>query len=175
MGKDLSAGSATKLVELENAASIRVPAHWVVGVEDEGGIAIYDDRPGSGTLRPWTEEYAFNSTAERDATADDVHDGQPSEPLGERATLSYTVLDGQEDGEMLRFHRWIVAIRKGENRLRVVTFTHTVEPTIEDSDDTAFELQLISLAVRGGFYPGRCRLDRRSRCRTMAGVHPLLA
>ena len=53
MGEDLNESRATKVLDYEGAVFFRVPAHWSVAKEEDGQIAIYEDREGSGTLRPW--------------------------------------------------------------------------------------------------------------------------
>lgn len=139
-----------KVLNFEDVVFFRVPIEWVVAGEEGSGIAIYDDRQGSGTLRPWTEEYAFDDEAGRDVAAGDVHNGRPSEALDERATLSYSI----HESEALQLHRWIVAIRKDHHRLRIVTFTHTVDAKSESDDKTAWELSIINAAVRSALYSG---------------------
>jgi hypothetical protein len=138
---------------LDDAVYFRAPVDWVVTDEDGTGIAIFADRPGSGTLRPWTEIYDFDDMHGRDAAAEQLHDSVPCERLGERTTLSYTVIDRQENGEEIRLHKWLVAIQVGERRLRVVTFIHTVEAEQEGSEETEGELLAVELAVRGALFP----------------------
>ena len=130
-----------------------IPIDWLVGHEEDGSVVLFDDRPGSGTLRPWTEECVFEDEATRDAVADDVHEGRPVECLGERTTLSNSVHEVEQDGDGLRLHRWLVTIRTADNGLRVVTFTHTIDAANKDSDETLLELQGVDFAVRGALYP----------------------
>lgn len=144
---------ATKVLNYKDAVYFRVPIKWLVASEGQDEIAIYEDREGSGTLRPWTEEYTFDDTAPRDLAVGDLHAGRPTEVLNDRATLSYTVLDQEEDGELLRLHKWIVTIPVGDRRLRVVTFNHTVDAISESSDDANLELQVVNMAVRSALYP----------------------
>jgi hypothetical protein len=145
--------AATQVVNFEEVAYFRVPSDWILGREEDGGLLLFEDRPGSGTLRLWTEEYVFADAAARDLAAGEVHDGLATEPLSERARLSYDVHDGDEGGQVLRLHQWILAIHKGANRLRVITFTHTIEAGREASGDATWELQVVTLAVRNAFYP----------------------
>lgn len=151
----MSEGSetATQVVNFEEVAYFRVPSHWTLRSEEDGGLILFEDRPGSGTLRLWTEEYVFADAAARDLAAGEVHNGLAIEPLSEGARLSYAVHDENEGGEVLRLHQWILAIHKGADRLRVITFTHTIEAAREASDDAAWELQVVTLAVRNAFYP----------------------
>jgi hypothetical protein len=151
MNEEPSEKRRTKVVGFKDAVYFRVLDHWVVGSEDDDLLVIYEDRPGSGTLRVWTETYAFDDSAARDAAVNAVH-ATPSEPLNERTSLSYTLLDGEEDSEALRLHQWIAMIRTGKQQLRVVTFTHTVDAATEQSDETVWELQAVELAVRSAFY-----------------------
>lgn len=143
----------TKVLNLDDAVYFRVPIDWVVGTEEDGSVAIFDERPGSGTLRPWTAEYVYEDEAARDEAVDAVHEGRLTEPLNERTALSNFVHEVEEDGDVLRLYRWVVTVRTADNRLRVVTFTHTIDAAGEDSDETLLELQGVDFAVRGALYP----------------------
>ncbi|CAN1520123.1 hypothetical protein MCEMIH15_01061 [Caulobacteraceae bacterium] len=145
--------SATQVLDYRGMVFFRVPAWWLVAMEDDDQIVIFEDREASGTLRPWAEEYVFDDNTQRDATAHGLHEGQLTESLSEHVVLSYEVQDGEEEGEALSHHRWTVTIRVGEKLLRVVTFTFTVEPKNEGTDDTNWELQVVGLAVRSALYP----------------------
>ncbi len=158
MDEKLNNGSATKVLDYKGMVFFRVPAWWLVGTElvgteEDEQIVIFEDREGSGTLRPWAEEYAFDDTSKRDATADKLHDDQLTETLKEGVVRSYEVQDGEEEGEALKHHRWTITIRVGEKLLRVVIFTFTVDPNNEGSEDADWELQVVELAIRGAFYP----------------------
>ena len=143
----------TKVLNVDDAVYFRVPIDWVVGNEEDGSIVIFDQRPGSGTLRPWTKEFVYDDDAARDEAAIDVHEGRPTETLNDRTTLSNFVFDAEEDRDTLRLYRWVVTVRIDDSRLRVVTFTHTIEAAGENSDETLLELQSIDFAVRGALYP----------------------
>lgn len=140
-------------MNFKDVAFLRVQRSWIVEEEEGDLLRIYEDRPGSGTLRLWTEEYGFEDAAARDAAVNVLHASQQPEQLGERTTLSYAVHRGEDDEGALLLHQWIVGIRTGENRLRAVVFTHTVEAVQKDSEDTAWELLVVELAVRGAHYP----------------------
>lgn len=153
MSQELNQNRATKLLIYKDAVAFRVPDHWLVSKEDDDGqIAIYDDREGSGTLRPWTEEYQFDDEAARDAMAHDLHNGQSFEPLNEWTTLSQDIHSVDGVYGILWLHQWIVTIRASAKRLRVVTFTHTLDAKIEDRDDTNYELRVVDLVVRSALY-----------------------
>lgn len=152
MSEETAESGSTEIVNYKDIVFFRVPKGWLISKEQDGGIAIYEDRDGSGTLRPWTEVYEFDATTIRDTTAHDLHDGQPTETLTERAVLSYSVHDGEENGELLQFHRWIVTVPTGAKQLRVLTFTHTVDEGNKCTEDTAWELQVVDLAVRSALY-----------------------
>jgi hypothetical protein len=154
MGEKHRENGATKVLNFADAAFLRLPIDWVVVGEEGGGIAIYEDRPGSGTLRPWTEEFAFDDPAIRDAAADDVHGGKPFDKLNEKTTLSYSINESEEAEVALQLHTWIIAVRKNDSRLQVVTFTHTVDAGSESRNDTDGELWIIAEAIRGALYPG---------------------
>jgi hypothetical protein len=150
--KETTESGSTEIVNYKDVVFFRVPKSWLICKEHDGGIAIYEDRDGSGTLRPWTEIYEFDDTTIRDTTAHDLHDGQPTGILTERAVLSYSVHDEEENGELLKLHRWIVTVPKGTKQLRVVTFTHTVDEENGGTEETAWELQIVDLAVRSALY-----------------------
>lgn len=153
MDEKLNKSSATKVLDYKGMVFFRVPAWWTVAMDDDEQIAIFEDREGSGTLRPWAEEYAFDDTTKRDAIGDNLHEGLLTESLNEHVVLSYETQDGEEDGEALKHHRWLVAIRVGEKLLRVVTFSFIVDREHEGTEDTGWELQAVGLAIRGAFYP----------------------
>ena len=123
----MSEGSetATQVVNFEEVAYFRVPSEWVLGSEEDGGLVLFEDRPGSGTLRLWTEEYVFADAGARDLAAGEVHNDFATEPLSERAHLSYAVHDGIEGGEVLRLHQWILAITRA---LTGCALSHSLTP-----------------------------------------------
>lgn len=143
----------TEVLNYKDVVFFRLPKSWLISKEHDGGIAIYEDRDGSGTLRPWTEIYEFDDTISRDTTAHELHDGQPTEAMTERAVLSYSVHDDEKNGDLLQLHRWIVTVPTGAKQLRVVTFIHAVDEESIGTEDTAWELQVVDLAVRSALYP----------------------
>ena len=158
MGENIQANGATIVFNFEDIAFFRIPIAWIVGTEPDGSIVIYEKREGSGTLRPWTEEYIFGDIVGADPIGA-IHNGVPYESLGEGVTLSYNIFDVEEDGEPLCLHQWLVVIQKAEGRLRLVTFTHTIEAENKCTADTDWELTVVNLAVRGALYPEAASSD----------------
>lgn len=153
MSEDRDLANATKIVDFEEVAFFRIPNHWVVEKEEGSGLAVYDDRPGSGTLRIWAEEFTFEDAAQRNSAIAVVHEGGMPATLGENATLSHSVHTGEENGELLRAHQWIVAVRSAPKGLRIVTFTYTIEEVNAGGEGAAWEIQVVDMAVRGAHYP----------------------
>jgi hypothetical protein len=138
-----------------------VPADWVADWVDVSGtngsgdceLVIFEDAPGSGTLRPWTELYRYPTQETREASILDLHRDGIVKSRDNNVMLSYAVSDAVEDEVSLKLHRWTVTIRNDANHLRLIVFTYSIETEQANNPQAQKDISWVESAVMSAVYP----------------------
>jgi hypothetical protein len=141
-----------KMVGYRDAISFPLPISWVE--EDERGVqgTFYEPGDSSGTLRVSVMQWTGTDEQDRNSILKSALLPGSIETLKKGIYLKKELKAGEEDGEALVLHRWIVALALPGHVCRIFIFTHTITEANEEDSDTIKELQIVDYAVRNAVY-----------------------
>ena len=140
------------LINYREGVSFEIPNSWECQDESSVQLTLFEDRPDSGTLRLSLTDFSGNDMAHRDELIATALEGHVVEHFGDGLLLGKRVTEGQEGGELLKLHRWVVTIPVTSERFRTAIFTHTIVAGQETDPLITRELALVDKSIRNAQY-----------------------
>ncbi|MGO8670266.1 MAG: hypothetical protein ACLQVD_02700 [Capsulimonadaceae bacterium] len=146
-----------EIIYREGLLRFRVPDHWVVEYEDDGGGMFYEDSPVSGTLRLNITSMTprADHPVTREGFADSMRRFKRAGGIVETLATGNFLVTYQErddEGVPLLIYNWLLGHAAPPAHAWIAWFTFTVMADREHSDDTRSQLSMLDREIRNAAY-----------------------